>query len=140
LEDVALWHERDISHSSVERVILPDALLLAFYLLRRTRSLLERLDVFPDRMRANLDATHGLVFSQPVLLALVAGGLARDDAYRVVQEHALRAWDEGMPFRTLLEKDPRVTLDDQQLDEAFSLARALRHAGRTVDALAAVDD
>jgi adenylosuccinate lyase len=139
LEDVALWHERDISHSSVERVVLPDALLLTHYVLRRARSLLEGLEVSAQRMLANLDATHGLVFSQPVLLALVAGGLSRDDAYRIVQDNALRAADEGVPFRTLLEKDARVTLSPEQLDEAFSLTRALRHAGRTVDALAAVD-
>jgi adenylosuccinate lyase len=138
LEDVALWHERDISHSSVERVVLPDALLLTYYVLRRARMLLAGLDVSAERMLANLHSTHGLVFSQPVLLALVADGLPRDDAYRIVQDNALRAADEGVPFRTLLEKDPRVTLAPDQLDEAFSLDRALRHAGRTVDALASL--
>jgi adenylosuccinate lyase len=136
LEDVALWHERDISHSSVERVILPDSALLAYYVLRRCRSLLDGLQVFPDRMLANLDGTHGLVFSQPVLLALVAGGMTRDDAYRVVQELALRAWDEGRSFRALLDADERVTVSPEVLDDAFDLGRALRHAGRTVDALA----
>jgi adenylosuccinate lyase len=138
LEDVALWHERDISHSSVERVVLPDALLLTYYVLRRARMLLAGLDVSAERMLANLHSTHGLVFSQPVLLALVADGLPRDDAYRIVQDNALRAADEGVPFRTLLEKDPRVRLAPDQLDEAFSLDRALRHAGRTVDALASL--
>jgi adenylosuccinate lyase len=139
LEDVALWHERDISHSSVERVVLPDALLLTYYVLRRARSLLDGLQVFPERMRQNLDATHGLVFSQPVLLALVAGGLARDEAYRIVQDNALRAWDEGLSFRTLLEKDPRVGLTPEQLDDAFSLDRSLRHADRAVDAFTATE-
>ncbi len=134
LEDVALWHERDISHSSVERVVLPDALLLTYYVLRRARTLLDGLQVFPERMRQNLDATHGLVFSQPVLLALVAAGLPRDEAYRIVQDNALRAWDEGLSFRTLLEKDARVGLRPDQLDEAFSLNRSLRHADRTVAA------
>jgi adenylosuccinate lyase len=135
LENVALWHERDISHSSVERVVLPDSLLLTYYVLRRSRSLLDGLRVFPERMRQNLEASHGLVFSQPVLLALVAGGMARDDAYRIVQEHAQLAWADGMSFRTLLEKDPRVTLTPAQLDEAFSLERAVRHAGRAIDAV-----
>jgi adenylosuccinate lyase len=139
LEDVALWHERDISHSSVERVILPDSSLLAYYVLRRMAQLIERLEVRPQRMLENLDASHGLVFSQPVLLALVAGGLTRDEAYRVVQDNAMRAWQERTPFRTLLEKDPRVTLDEAQLDEAFSLERALRHAGRVFDALDGVE-
>jgi adenylosuccinate lyase len=139
LENVALWHERDISHSSVERIILPDSLQLAYYVLVKFRGIVEGMRVHPERMKENLDASYGLVFSQPVLLALVAGGLARDDAYRIVQEHALRAWDEGVPFRTLLEKDPRVSLTGPQLDEAFSLARALRHAGRTVDAATNLD-
>ncbi|MEY2975379.1 MAG: adenylosuccinate lyase, partial [Actinomycetota bacterium] len=89
LQDVALWHERDISHSSVERVILPDSSMLAHYLMNRLRSLVDGLEVFPDRMRENLDASHGLVFSQPVLLALVAAGMTRDDAYRVVQRNAM---------------------------------------------------
>jgi adenylosuccinate lyase len=139
LEDVALWHERDISHSSVERVILPDSSLLAYYVLRRMTELVERLDVRPERMLENLDRSYGLVFSQPVLLALVAGGLTRDEAYRVVQDNAMRAWDERTPFRTFLEKDPRVTLTSEQLDEAFSLERSLRHVGRVFDALDAVE-
>jgi adenylosuccinate lyase len=138
LEDVALWHERDISHSSVERVILPDASLLAYYVLVKMRAVVEGMHVHPDRMRENLDRSYGLVFSQPVLLALVEAGLPRDDAYRLVQEHARRAWEEGKPFRGLLEEDARVPLSAAQLDEAFSLDRALRHAGRTVDALDAL--
>jgi adenylosuccinate lyase len=138
LEDVALWHERDISHSSVERIILPDSSLLAYYVLRRATALIDGLRVFPDRMLENLDRSYGLVFSQPVLLALVAGGLPRDDAYRIVQENAMAAWEQGKPFRTLLDADPRVTVKPELLDEAFSLERSLRNVGRIFDALEGV--
>lgn len=146
LQDVALWHERDISHSSVERIVLPDSTTLAHYVLRRTERLLARLDVLSDRMVANLESSHGLVFSQPVLLALVRAGASRDDAYRIVQRNALRAWDESRPFRGLLEADPELIglLGGADavvavLDEAFDLSRSLRHAGRSVDALDALD-
>ncbi len=139
LEDVALWHERDISHSSVERIILPDASMLAYYVLVRMRAVLEGMTVHPDRMLANLDRSFGLVFSQPVLLALVAGGLDRDSAYRIVQRNAMAAWEQGKPFRTLLEADPDVTVSGDALDEAFSLQRALRHTDRILDALKEVD-
>ena len=135
LEDVALWHERDISHSSVERVILPDASILAHYVLVRSRALIDGLTVHADRMLENLDRSYGLVFSQPVLLALVAAGTSRDAAYRIVQRNAMAAWEQGKPFRSLLEADPEVTLTDAQLDEAFSLDRALRNTGRIFDAL-----
>jgi adenylosuccinate lyase len=135
LEDVALWHERDISHSSVERVVLPDASLLAYYLLRKMTALVDGLVVHPDRMRENLDRSHGLVFSQPVLLALVASGMDRDSAYRIVQRDARLAWDEAKPLRMVLESDPEVPLGPGQLDDAFSIDRALRHARRAVDAL-----
>lgn len=137
LEDVALWHERDISHSSVERVILPDSLMLAYYLAVRFRGIVEGLVVHADRMRANLDASHGLVFSQPVLLALVERGMTRDDAYRLVQRAAMRTWAEGRPFREVLGEDVEVTsaLDGPALDECFDLVRATAHAGRAVDAL-----
>jgi adenylosuccinate lyase len=138
LEDVALWHERDISHSSVERIVLPDASILAHYMLVRATRLVEGLVVDADRMAANFALSHGLVFSQPVLLALVSAGMARDDAYRIVQRAAMRAWDEHRPFRTILEEDPDVTLTTAALDEAFDMGRALRHAHRTVDALEAV--
>jgi adenylosuccinate lyase len=122
---VALWHERDISHSSVERVVLPDSSQLAHYMMGRLTRLVSGLQVFPERMRRNLDASHGLVFSQPVLLALVDAGLSRDDAYRVVQRNAMRAWDEQADFRKLLEGDPDVSAID--LDDAFDLSRSLRH-------------
>jgi adenylosuccinate lyase len=132
LQDVALWHERDISHSSVERIVLPDSSLLAYYVLRRMDRLVGGLQVFPERMVENLEASHGLVFSQPVLLALVQAGMSRDAAYRVVQENATRAWAEHTSFRGLLEGDERVTV---ALDDAFDLARSVRHAGSAVDAL-----
>jgi adenylosuccinate lyase len=137
LEDVALWHERDISHSSVERIILPDASILTHYMLVRMRSLVEGLVVDPARMLANFDISHGLVFSQPVLLALVAAGATRDDAYRLVQRDAMAAWETAKPFRSVLEADPEVVarLSQAQLDEAFDLGRSLRHAGRVFDAL-----
>ena len=135
LQDVALWHERDISHSSVERIVLPDSALLAYYVMRRMNRLLQGLQVFPERMQANLDASFGLVFSQPVLLGLVQAGLTRDEAYRIVQENAGRAWDESRSFRELLDTDPRVTVSTSVLDDAFDLRRSVQHAGRGVDVL-----
>lgn len=135
LEDVALWHERDISHSSVERVILPDSALLTHYVVVRCTSLIEGLVVDAERMRSNLWGSYGLIFSQPVLLAMVSNGLSRDGAYRIVQDLAMRSWNDGASFRSLLESDPRVTLSNEQLDAAFDLGRSLKHAGRTVDAL-----
>ena len=96
---------------------------------------IEGMTVRPDRMRENLERSYGLVFSQPVLLALVASGLTRDEAYRIVQSNAMTAWEEGKPFRSLLEADPRVSLSPDELDAAFSLERALANVGRIFDAL-----
>ena len=135
LEDVALWHERDISHSSVERVILPDSSLLAYYLMVKMRGIVEGMQVHPGRMLENLDRSYGLVFSQPVLLALIDSGLARDDAYRVVQEAARTAWTERRPLREVLGQDARVSVPASALDEAFSLDNALRNVGLVFDAL-----
>lgn len=136
LQDVALWHERDISHSSVERVILPDSSLLAHYVLHRLRRLLEGLQIFPERMRANLQSTHGLVFSQPVLLALVQAGLSRDEAYRVVQDAAAASWTHGVDFRSTLESDVRASsVPSSVLDEAFDLRRSLTHIDRIFEQL-----
>ena len=136
LQDVALWHERDISHSSVERVILPDSSLLAHYVLHRLRRLLEGLQIFPERMRANLQSTHGLVFSQPVLLALVQAGLSRDEAYRVVQDAAAASWTHGVDFRSTLESDVRASsVPSSVLDEAFDLRRSLTHIDRILEQL-----
>src|SRR5438105_8614045 len=139
LEDVALWHERDISHSSVERVILPDSSLLAYYLLVKMRGIVEGMQVHTDRMLENLDRSFGLVFSQPVLLALVDAGLARDDAYRIVQEAARTAWEQRRPLRDVLEQDPRVSVSPGALDEAFSLDHALRNVGLVFEALEEVE-
>jgi len=136
MQDIALWHERDISHSSVERVILPDSSLLAYYVMRRGQRLLAGLSVDGVQMRANLDSSHGLVFSQAVLLALVQAGMSRDDAYAIVQRHALQAWDERRDVRALLESDPAVAaLGADVLDRAFSLDRSLQYAQQAVDAL-----
>jgi adenylosuccinate lyase len=139
LEDVALWHERDISHSSVERVALPDAALLACYILRKATGLASGLVVHADRALDNLtNGSFGLVFSQSVLLALVSSGLTRDEAYRIVQRDARAAWQDRRPFRQVLEEDPSVTLSEEQLDEAFDLTRMLRHTDRFADALSAL--
>jgi adenylosuccinate lyase len=108
MEDVALWHERDISHSSVERIILPDAFLALDYMLSKARKLVEDLVVRPERMLAVLESSHGLVYSQRVLLGLVESGLTREEAYALVQRNAMRAWDEGRPLGELLEGDPEV--------------------------------
>jgi adenylosuccinate lyase len=118
-------------------VILPDSSQLAYYVMRRLRRLLEGLVVMPDRMRANLDASYGLVFSQPVLLSLVQAGKTRDDAYRIVQRNAMRAWDEGLDFRTLLEADDEV--DNSVLDEAFDLRRSLKNLDRVFARLDELD-
>src|ERR1700735_3817514 len=139
LEDVAVWHERDISHSSVERVALPDASMLACYMWRKATGLAAGLVVHPERALQNLtEGTLGLVFSQSVLLALVSGGLTRDEGYRIVPRAAPAAWEERRPFRAVLEDDSEVTLDAAQLDAAFDLTRTLRHVDRFADALAAL--
>ncbi|MDQ3351338.1 MAG: adenylosuccinate lyase [Actinomycetota bacterium] len=128
MQDVALWHERDISHSSVERIVIPDSSQLAHYVLSRMTRLLTNLEVDAERMRQNLESSHGLVFSQPVLLALVAAGMTRDDAYRVVQRAAAQSWDRAQPFRALLDEDPDVReagIDRDELNAAFDLQRSL---------------
>jgi adenylosuccinate lyase len=140
LDNVTLWHERDISHSSAERVVLPDAFLALDYMLDRFAWLISGLVVHPERMRRNLDASHGLVFSQRVLLALVEAGLSRDDAYRLVQRNALAAWDEGRDFQELVASDPELAgvLDRQALAIAFDLDDALRHVDTLFERLAAL--
>jgi adenylosuccinate lyase len=141
LEDVALWHERDISQSSVERIVLPDSLQLAYYVTVRLRDLVDGLDVNPDRMLANLESSFGVVFSQALLLALVEAGWSRDDAYRAVQRDATRAWDERRPLLDIAREDAAVrdALGDDRLAACFDLTTALAHAGRAVDALADPD-
>ena len=132
LENVALWHERDISHSSVERVILADSAILADYLLAKTRWLIDGMRVYPQRMRRNLDSTRGLIFSGQVLLDLAAAGMLREDAYRVVQGHAMQAWEHEGDFRAALEFDPIVLsfLSVEKIQRAFSVDRQLAHVNR----------
>jgi adenylosuccinate lyase len=125
-EDVPLWHERDISNSSAERVVVPDAFLALDYMLDRFTWIVEGLVVHPDRMRRNLDASHGLVFSHRLLLALVAAGAGRDEAYRLVQRHAMQAWDEERDFRALVAADPEIAAH-VDLDDVFDLDATVRH-------------
>ena len=141
LENVPLWHERDISHSSAERVVVPDAFLAVDYMLDRARWLVEGLRIDEARMRQNLESSHGLVFSQRVLLALVGAGMARDEAYRLVQRNAMRAWDEQRSFRELIGGDEDVTaqLGAEEIDRAFDLADSVRHADTIVDRLQRLD-
>jgi adenylosuccinate lyase len=129
LENVALWHERDISHSSVERVIIPDSFLALDHMLRRMTKIVSGLVVYAERMRRNLESGHGLVFSGPLLLELTARGMRREDAYRVVQEHAMEAWKTEGDFRARVAADPavRAVLTEKDLDEVFHLERYLGH-------------
>jgi adenylosuccinate lyase len=124
LEDIALWHERDISHSSAERVVFPDSFIVTDFLLAEIIDIIKNWKVHPDRMRANIGATRGLIFSQSVLLALTKKGMTREDAYHVVQRNSLRAWNEGRDFRELIAADPDVTraLKPGDIDRCFSLA------------------
>ncbi|MDQ6810830.1 MAG: adenylosuccinate lyase [Actinomycetota bacterium] len=144
LEDVALWHERDISHSSVERVILPDSTILVDYLQHATVGLVEGMTIDTGRMRENLELTHGALFSQRVLLALVQGGSPRDQAYRIVQELAQRAWDQGTALRDLLAGDERVRPLGLDLEAIFDYEHYVRYAdeivGRLDTALGRVDE
>ena len=129
LEDQALWHERDISHSSVERVILPDATTVLDYMLHLFTTIVTDLRVYPQRMKANLELSGGLISSQQVLLALVGKGMSREEAYRLVQGHALATWEEGGSFRARLEADPEVRrrLSPEELEACFDYRRHLRH-------------
>lgn len=129
LENVALWHERDISHSSAERVIFPDSCILVDYMLAETRQLVDELVVYPDRMVANLESSGGLIYSQRVLLALVDSGMDRQEAYRIVQRHAHESWTNGHQFRDVLSLDPivRERLDDRQIEDIFDPWRQLEH-------------
>lgn len=128
-ENVALWHERDISHSSAERVILPDSTTLTDYMLAKTTNLLDTMLVYPERMKVNLESTGGLVFSGQLLLDLVEQGVLREDAYRLVQSHAMRAWKEGLNFRELVMGDPAISgrVSAKSIQNAFNLKRQLRN-------------
>ena len=135
LENVTLWHERDISHSSVERVILPDSFLLADFMASQVREILAGLHVYPDRMRQNMELTRGLVYSQRVLLALTAAGLSREEAYETVQRHAMDAWKEAPDLKTRLLADPTVTkvLKRDALERLFEPDYFLRHVSQIFD-------
>jgi adenylosuccinate lyase len=126
-ENIALWHERDISHSSVERVILPDSTILADYLLNKTATLIDQLLVYPERMMRNLESTGGLIYSGQLLLDLAEAGMLRETAYRLVQSHAMRAWKDELVFRDLVAADPEITsrLTAEQLSKTFDLDRQL---------------
>ncbi len=135
LQDVALWHERDISHSSTERIVLPDSAMLAFYVTRRLRNLLANLEVDAAQMRRNLDLLNGVVYSQSALLALVENGKSRDDAYRIVQELSQRSLESGQHFRDVLVSSLDIDLTKESIVSIFDETRVVANAGRAVDAL-----
>ena len=137
VENVALWHERDISHSSAERVIIPDSAIALDHMLTNLEKLVRRLRVSPARMKANLDMTHGLIFSQQLLLLLADKGFSREEAYRIVQRHAMRAWESGEDFRSLVEADEgiRGKIKPEDLAGAFCLDRHFRDVNRTFRAV-----
>jgi adenylosuccinate lyase len=128
-ENIALWHERDISHSSVERIILPDTTIAVDYMLARTIWLISGMRVSADRMKRNLDLTRGLVFSGQLLLDLSAAGMLREQAYKIVQAHAMTAWENDGDFRSAIESDPTITqhLGPGALEDTFSVSRQLRN-------------
>jgi adenylosuccinate lyase len=137
MENVSLWHERDISHSSTERIIFPDASLVLDYMLTIFTGVMDRLTVYPDHMRENLDRSYGLVFSQRVLLALIETGLSRQDAYVIVQRNAMTAWRKRTPFKELLLADPDVTqrISNEELETLFDYDYYLRNIGATYERL-----
>src|SRR6185312_15317717 len=137
MENVALWHERDISHSSTERIVFPDATLVLDYILHIFTGVLDRLTVFPEHMRENLERSYGLVFSQRVLLALIETGMSRQDAYAIVQRNAMKSWNTRSSFRDLLRQDPDVTgrLSDSDLDGLFDYQFYLQNIGATFERL-----
>jgi adenylosuccinate lyase len=141
LENVALWHERDISHSSAERVIFPDSTILLHYMLKKACWLVDKLNVYPRNMAANLEKSYGLVYSQRVLLALTEAGMLRDDAYKVVQRSAMKAWEEKVQFLDLLKADPEVTerLSETGLEALFDASYALRNMGVIFERVAALE-
>jgi adenylosuccinate lyase len=134
LENVPLWHERDISQSSAERVVIPDSFLALDYMLDRFTWIVEGLVVHPERMLRNLESSHGLVFSHRLLLALIEAGLPRDDAYRLVQGHAMQAWEEEADFAQLVRNDPEIS-GRTDLDAVFDLATTVRHVDTVFDRL-----
>ncbi|NDC39311.1 MAG: hypothetical protein EBZ48_14910 [Proteobacteria bacterium] len=135
MENVALWHERDISHSSVERVIGPDACIVVDFMLHRFTTVVRGMVVYPERIKQNIELTRGLVFSGSLLTALVDHGIGRDDAYRIVQAHALAAWDGGPNLEERVRADQVICarVPAQALDEVFDLSRHLKHVDTIFD-------
>jgi adenylosuccinate lyase len=133
LENVALWHERDISHSSVERIIFPDSTILADYLLTKTTSLIEKLLVYPKRMLKNLESTGGLIFSGQLLLDLTEAGMSREEAYRLVQKHAMDAWKKDLVFHEMVARDPAISSRLPDLEKTFDLRRQLSNVDAIFD-------
>ena len=127
MENIALWHERDISHSSVERIILPDSTSLADYMLERMTFLFKNFNVYPDNMMKNINLTNGLIFSQEVLIALIKKGLKREDAYKIVQKNAMKVWEEKCDFKELLLNDKVITkyINKDDLDKLFNLDKIM---------------
>jgi adenylosuccinate lyase len=136
-ENVSLWHERDISHSSAERVILPDATIALNYMLNRFGNIIKNLTVFPENMKRNMERTYGLIYSQRVLLKLIDKGMAREEAYDTVQPKAMQAWEEGVQFRTLVEAEPKITdkLTPEEISECFDYSYHLSHVDTIFDRL-----
>ena len=136
-ENVALWHERDISHSSAERIILPDATIALNYMLNRFSNIVKNLTVYPENMKRNMDRTLGLIFSQRVLLALIDNGLVREEAYDTGQPHAMDAWEQQVPFRSLIDKDDKITslLTKEELDDCFDPTHHLKNVDVIFDRL-----
>ena len=132
MENVALWHERDISHSSVERVIIPDSTTVMDYMLNKMTYLMENLLVYPDNMRKNLDLTGGLIFSQEVLLALVKKGALREDAYAMVQRNAMQVWEKKKDFKLLIKADDEISslLNDDEIDSLFDLNKVMKNINK----------
>lgn len=129
MENMALWHERDISHSSVERVILPDSTITLYYMLKKTCNLLRDLDLYPENMKNNMDITHGLVYSQAVLLALTQKGVSREDAYRLVQRNAMKVWDDQISFKQALNQDIEIgkSLTKEEIESLFNIDNRLKN-------------
>lgn len=137
LENVTLWHERDISHSSVERVIIPDSTILLDYIMDKFIAVMDGLNVYSHNMKTNLEKTKGLIFSQEILLALVEKGVLREDAYRMVQRNAMKSWEEKEDFKVLIleDKDIRGYLSPDEIEEQFDYARPLRHIDEVFERL-----
>jgi|SRR5690625_1807007 len=134
-DNVALWHERDISHSSAERIILPDATIALNYMLNRFKNIVENLTIYPENMRRNIDATHGVIFSQRVLLALIDQGMVREEAYSIVQPKAMEAWQRQVSFKSLIEQDERITekLTQREIDDCFDHTYHLKNVDAIFD-------